>query len=56
MQKYCLITLVILFLNVLLSPVLVNILNIVPLKYFDLTEFPYYSEMIMRLDSSMSVF
>lgn len=54
--KYCLLTLMFLFLRWLLSPVLVNVLNTVPLKYFDLTEFPYYSEMIMRSDSSLSVF
>lgn len=35
--KYCLLTVMFFFLNLLLSPVLVNILNIVPPTYFDLT-------------------
>lgn len=54
--KSCLLLLKFLFLNSLLSPVLLNKLSVVPLKYFDLTQFSYCSEMIMRSDSFLSVF
>lgn len=54
--KSCLLILMFLYLNSLLCPVLLNKLNVVSLKFFDSTQFSFCSEMIMRSDSSLSVF
>lgn len=54
-RKYCLLALMLLFLKLFLAPLPVSTLNIVVLKYFELTEFPYYSG-IVRSHSSLSVF